>query len=431
MPADTWHSKLQQSIRNSSLFFDGTTAGWNADAFSALMARMSDEPALPPSPLLQPPPLLGPTQRRVVSFALTLFAVLGSVALLVATLIVIGRSISFFSSVLWPLAAAGVIALILRPVVDRLERRLRLRRLSAVIILYGLFAMAVAGLLLAVLPPLIDQTVNFVAYLPTLWENVLVYVRAHYPQWIDLVQHQLDNPTVRKISEGFATQAQALFAEALPSLRAAGGGLMGVVIFFTHIAIIPVYLFFFLLARREPTHSLPEHLSFLRPSVRDDIVFLVREFVSIIESFFRGQLLIGLIMGALLAVGFTIIGLKFGLFIGLMLGVLNIVPYLGTIIGLAVTLPLAFFQPDGGWKLIGLVLLVKLIVQAIESWILTPKIMGAQTGLHPAVVIIAVFFWGTAFDGILGMLLAIPLTAFFVTAWRLARYKYLRRSPIA
>jgi predicted PurR-regulated permease PerM len=202
---------------------------------------------------------------------------------------------------------------------------------------------------------------------------------------------------------------------------------MGVVVFFTHIAIIPVYLFFFLLARREPTHSLPDHLSFLRPSIRDDIVFLVREFVSIVEAFFRGQLLIGLIMGALLALGFTIVGLKFGLFIGLMLGVLNIVPYLGTIIGLAVTLPLAFFQPDGGWKLIGLVLLVKMIVQAIESWILTPKIMGAQTGLHPAVVIVAVFFWGTAFDGILGMLLAIPLTAFFVTAWRLARYKYLRR----
>ena len=71
-------------------------------------------------------------------------------------------------------------------------------------------------------------------------------------------------------------------------------------------------------------------------------------------------------------------------------------------------------------------LLVNLIVQSMESWILTPKIMGAQTGLHPAVVIIAVFFWGTAFSGILGMLLAIPLTAFFVTAWRLARFKYLR-----
>ncbi|MEO6005515.1 MAG: AI-2E family transporter [Opitutus sp.] len=393
---------------------------------------MSDEPSLPPASLLSAPPtLLGPTQRRIAAFALTLLAIFGSVALVVGALIVIGQSISFFSSVLWPLATAGVMALILRPVVEWLERRLRLRRLSAVIILYALFALAVTGLLIAVLPPLIDQTVSFVIYLPTLWESALMYIRAHYPQWVELVQQRLDNPTVRQISEGLVTQAQALFGEALPSLKAAGGGLMGVVVFVTHVAIIPVYLFFFLVARREPTHALPQHLSFLRPSVRDDIVFLIREFVSIIEAFFRGQLLIGLIMGALLAIGFTIIGLKFGLFIGLMLGVLNIVPYLGTIIGLTVTLPLAFFQPEGGWKLIGLVLLVKMIVQAVESWFLTPKIMGAQTGLHPAVVIIAIFFWGTAFDGILGMLLAIPLTAFFVTAWRLARFKYLRRDGIA
>jgi predicted PurR-regulated permease PerM len=392
---------------------------------------MSDEPSLPPSSLLSPAPLLGPTQRRITAFALTLLAIVGSAALLVGSLIVIGQSISFFSSVLWPLATAGVIALILRPIVDYLQRKLKLRRLFAVIILYGAFVLAVTGMLIAVLPPLIDQTVNFVAYLPTLWENALVYIRAHYPQWIDLIQRQLDHPTVRKVTEGLVAQAQALFGEAIPTLRAAGGGLMGVLIFFTHIAIIPVYLFFFLLARREPTHSLPAHLSFVPPSARSDIVFLVREFVSIVEAFFRGQLLIGLIMGAMLALGFTIIGLKFGLFIGLVLGVLNIVPYLGTITGLAVALPLAFFQPDGGWKLIGLVLLVNLIVQSIESWILTPKIMGAQTGLHPAVVIIAIFFWGTAFSGILGMLLAIPLTAFFVTAWRLARLKYLQPVSIA
>jgi predicted PurR-regulated permease PerM len=195
-------------------------------------------------------------------------------------------------------------------------------------------------------------------------------------------------------------------------------------VFFTHVAIIPVYLFFFLLARGEPTRNLPKHLSFLRPDWRDDAVFLVREFVGIIEAFFRGQLLIGLIMGALLAVGFTIIGLKFGLFIGLLVGVLNIVPYLGTIIGLSITIPLALFQNDGGWKLVGLVLLVKLLVQVVESWVLTPKIMGMQTGLHPVAIIVAVFFWGTAFDGVLGMLLAIPLTAFFVTAWRLLRKKY-------
>jgi len=381
-------------------------------------------------------PLLTPAQRRVVGFALTLLAVLGSIALFVGALVVLGRSVGFFSSVLWPLATAGVLALILRPLVEMMERRLRLRRLAAVIVLYAVVCLAVTGLFVAVLPPLIDQTINFINYVPTLWKNVLAYLQQHYPQWVEFVQNQFDRLTGGDTTPGehtsatengantLVTQLQSLLRQAVPSLRAAGGSVLGVVVFITHLAIVPVYLFFFLLARGEPTRNLPKHLSFLRPDWRDDAVFLVREFVGIIEAFFRGQLLIGLIMGALLAVGFTIIGLKFGLFIGLMVGVLNIVPYLGTIIGLSITLPLAFFQNDGGWKMVGLVLLVKMIVQVVESWVLTPKIMGMQTGLHPVAIIVAVFFWGTAFDGVLGMLLAIPLTAFFVTAWRLVRKKY-------
>ncbi len=375
---------------------------------------------MPPEPI----PLLNPTQRKLVGVALTLLAVLGSAALIVGALIVLGNSISYFSNVLWPLATAGVLALILRPLVDRLSRRLGHRRLAAVILLYGIVVLAIAGLLIAVLPPLIDQTVNFVLYLPTLWQKAYDYVRGHYPEWVDVIQRQLDNPTVRQISETVVSQTQSLFKEALPSLKAAGGGVIGVFGFFTYVAIIPVYLFFFLLARGEPTRHLDQHLSFVPTPLRDDIVFLVREFVAIIEAFFRGQLVIGLIMGVLLAAGFSLIGLKFGLFIGLVLGILNIVPYLGSIIGLAVALPLAFFQPEGGWHSVGLVLLVFVLVQAIEGWILTPKVMGHQTGLHPVAIIVAVFFWGTAFSGGLGMLLAIPLTAFFVTAWRLVRRKY-------
>lgn len=381
-------------------------------------------------------PLLTPPQRRVVGFALTLLAALGSVALLVGAVIVLGRAISFFSSVLWPLAIAGVLALILRPLVEVLEQRLRLRRLTAVVVLYGAVVLALTGLLIAVLPPLIDQAVNFISYLPTLWENTLAYFRQHFPQWLDLIQRQLaklpgagddgaGSTTLRDLSGALIKQLETVLREAAPSLMAAGGGVVGVFVFLTNLAIIPVYLFFFLLARGEPADDLPQHLVFLRPRVRDDVVFLVREFVAIVVAFFRGQLLIGLIMGALLATGFSLIGLRFGLILGLVLGLLNIVPYLGTIVGLAITLPLAFFQPEGGWHLIALVLLVVVIVQLIEGWVLTPKIMGMQTGLHPVAIIVAVFFWGTAFGGVLGMLLAIPLTAFFVTAWRLIRRKYL------
>ena len=363
-------------------------------------------------------------QRRLVGFALALSALLLSVALLALVIWALGWLVGRFAGVLWPLAAAGILALILRPAVDLIERRLNLRRLAAVIVLYGLFLLSIGGLALLLVPPLVQQILDFFSYLPSFWQRVAVYVQEHYPAWIELARRYAGNPAVSNALHGLAAELQGLLGQALPSLRAAGAGLLAAVTFASGLAIIPIYLFCFLLSRGEPTAKLAGHLPFLRPGVREDVVFLVREFVAIVVSFFRGQILIGLIMGGLLAVGFSLIGLRFGLFLGLALGVLNIVPYLGTILGLVAALPLAFFQPDGGWKLVGLVLLVKIIVQAVEAWFLTPKIMGDRTGLHPVVIIVAIFFWGTALGGVLGMVLAIPLTAFFVTAWRLAKRKY-------
>jgi predicted PurR-regulated permease PerM len=371
------------------------------------------------------PPLLSASQRRIIGGALTLLALLTGLAAVVAAFLVLGRLLAFFSHVLWPLAAAGVLALILRPVVTALESRLRGRRLTAVVVLYGAFVLAAGALFLVLTPPLVSQLVDLVAYLPELWRKTAAFVGERYPGWMTVIRENLARPELRQLAESAAPEAKAIVAQAVPSVRAALEVLTSAAAFVTHLALVPVYLFFFLLARDHPTRGLAEQLTFLRPSVRDDIVFLVEEFIGIVEAFFRGQLLIGLCMGVLLAAGFSAIGLKFGLFVGLALGVLNIIPYLGTIVGLAFALPLAFFQPEGGWQLVGLVLGVKVAVQAVEGWVLTPRIMGRQTGLHPVTIMVAIFFWGTALGGVLGMLLAIPLTAFVVTAWRLARRKYL------
>ena len=111
--------------------------------------------------------------------------------------------------------------------------------------------------------------------------------------------------------------------------------------------------------------------------------------------------------------------------LGLLLGFLNIIPYLGSIVGLSVALPLALFQDGGGWTMVIAVLVVFTVVQTIEGYVLTPRIMGEQTGLHPMAIIVAIFFWGTALKGITGMILAIPLTAFFVVFWRLLNEKYI------
>lgn len=376
-------------------------------------------------------PMLTPGQRRLLGFSLSLFCLVASIALFVFIGVVLGRLIGHFSGVLWPLAVAGILALILRPVVDRLEQSFRGRRLLAVIVLYSIFVLTLAGLLLIFGPPFTGQILDFFNNLPSAWARMVEYTKTHYPEWNATGERLLENPAIASVVESLRAQAGKVPAAIAPSLKAVGGGLFALLGFFTEAIVLPIYLFFFLLSRGEPTRKLPENLTFLPENVRHDVVFLVREFIGIVTSFFRGQLLIGLLMGVLLAIGFSSIGLQYGLALGLILGVLNIVPYLGTVVGLVLTLPLAFLQPEGGPKLALLVLAVYAIVQNIEGWFLTPKIMGDRTGLHPVIIIVAIFFWGTAFNGVLGMILAIPLTAFFVTAWLLLKKKYFNAPTIA
>ncbi len=369
--------------------------------------------------------LLSPVQRKFVGFALG-FAALCSIGwLLYVVLSGVARFISAFSGVIWPLAVAGIAALVMRPVVTLLEQRLRVKRPVAVVLLYTTFALLVTGLLFTFAPAVIAQVLDFFAYLPTLWRSTVAWGEEHFPEWLAIARRYLDHPTVRAALDGLTHQANDLLGHLMPTLLSAGAGVFGLFGFAASVAVIPVYLFFFLLSDGDPTKSLPEHLPFLKPAQRDDVVYLVREFLGILVAFFRGQLLIGLIMGVLLATGFSVAGLKFGLAIGLLTGLLNLVPYLGSILGLSVALPLAYLQPEnGGLRLVGICVGVFAIVQAVEGWFLTPRIMGKQTGLHPVAIIVAVFFWGKALGGVLGMMLAVPLTAFFVAAWRFVRRKY-------
>lgn len=394
---------------------------WLAARPASRSRRIMPDREIQPAPV----PFFTSGQRRTIAAALAFVAFAMILALIVGGIKVLGVLVGHFAGVLWPIATAGIIALMLRPLVEWFERRLKGRRLAAVLIVIGIMAAVFALCLLMVVPPAIDQILDFIAFVPEIWDDSLEYVGQHYPSWVELTKKWLQNPTVKSIVDQATQEVQSLFKLAAPSLKAAGTGLLGIAGFVTHLAVVPIYLFFFLLSRAQPADQLPDHLSFLSAKVRADVVFLVREFVSIVVSFFRGQLLIGLIMGILYAIGFSIVGLKFGAVVGMMLGFLNVIPYLGSIIGLVITIPLALFQPGGGWKMVAFMLLVQVIVQNIEGWLLTPKIMSDRTGLHPVVVIIAIFFWGTALDGLLGMVLAIPLTAFFVTAWRLAKRKYL------
>jgi predicted PurR-regulated permease PerM len=189
--------------------------------------------------------------------------------------------------------------------------------------------------------------------------------------------------------------------------------------------VLPVYLAFFLMAKPFETRQIGEFLPFLKKETREDAIYLVDQFIGILLTFFRGQIIIALAQGILFAIGFALVGLPYGIIIGMALGLLNIIPYMGSIAGLGVALPLAYFGNGGGISRVALVLVVFVVVQTIEGYLLTPKIMGNRTGLHPALIIFAVFFWGVALNGILGMMLAIPLTAFAVVFWRLLKKKYI------
>jgi predicted PurR-regulated permease PerM len=283
----------------------------------------------------------------------------------------------------------------------------------------------VAGLLFFFGALIVDQLTELVASLPSWWSASVAWVKAHMPAIADFIQH---NPYVKHLTSAVEGQGGDILG-GLGSVGrqalSAGAGIVSWAVGLIAWAVFPIYFSFFLMTDTSRIADVERHLPFLKAETRKDVVYLFSEFVGILVAFFRGQLVIATIQGMLFAVGFSLVGLKYGAVIGITLGFLNIIPYLGNIIGLATALPLAFFQDGGGIGRVAAVLGVFALVQSIEGYFLTPKIMGDRTGLHPVVIIIAIFFWGSALGGISGMILAIPLTAFLVVFWRLALEKYV------
>ena len=374
-------------------------------------------------------PIFTATQRRIVGFTGTYLALAVSVVLFVGTFVYLGKILAYFSSVLWPLAAAGIVALVLRPVVAGIEKKLHLSRPLSVTVLYIVFALFIGLLSYIIIPPIITELIDFIRYLPDLIERTLRMFRENAPLWMDSLREYVQDPRFDQAVANLTASAQTELSEMLdaltPTLKSAGAGTIGIAAFVVQLAIVPIYLFFFLLFKGDPCSRIAKELLFLKPSLRENILFLVNEFINIIVAFFRGQMVVCLIVGALMAAGFSMVGLRFGLTIGLMIGALNLIPYLGSTIGFITILAVSYVQPGGGFPLLLLSVGVFAAVQFIEGWFITPFVMGNRTGLHPLVIIIAIFFWGTAFNSLIGVMFAIPLTAFFVTAWRFVRQKYL------
>ncbi len=370
---------------------------------------------------------LSPLQRRLVTTALAGLSVFVIGALIFGLFLLLNGFVQTFSGVLWPIAVAGILAMLLQPLVRFFEEKTALNRIGGIVLLYVLVVLAFAAILGFVLPLVIEQTVSFIRDFPSIFERLREAFLEKFPQVMDFLNSSIGPEKMAAIREKLEARLESLPEQLVPVASRLGsyaGAIAGTA---AGLAIIPVYVFFFLNARGDKTRDIEKQLSWVKKEIREDLIFLGTHFAHSMEAFFRGQILIGLIMGVLLGVGFSLAGVNFGFPLGLFIGLLNIIPYFGTMIGLATVLPIAWFQPEGGPLLAGIALAIFVAVQMLEGYFLTPRIMGNKTGLHPLTIIIAIFFWGTALGGILGMILAIPLTAFFVVAWRLLREKYLAR----
>jgi predicted PurR-regulated permease PerM len=368
---------------------------------------------------------LSDRQRDTVAAATTILAACVIVAAIGFFFWLLAWFLATFSNVFMPLAVAAIAALVFKPYFDLLERRLGLGR-----------PLALAVLFLSILIPLVafgwffgakvvEQANDVVRRLPELIDSAEQNIRSQLPEVVAFLErHDLDEAFSSAVAGG-RTQLAAGLRSLGSGAVSAGAGFLSFIGTALAWVVLPVYFGFFVMADGWHLARLKDHLPFLKPETRDDVVYLIEQFVGIIVAFFRGQIIIAFLQGLMFAVGFSIAGLDYGFLIGLILGFLNIIPYLGNIVGLGVALPLALLQPGGGWSTVVSVLVVFAIVQLVEGYFLTPKIMGDRTGLHPMAVIVAIFFWGTALSGILGMILAIPLTAFLVVFWRLAREKYV------
>ena len=407
---------------------------------------------------------MGPSERqsRLLWSSITALAV-GILIVLTGLLIwSLGWMVNRLSSVLIPLAIAGVLAYILDPIVDFFEIRTR-SRVKSIFMVFALALMLVLGLGATVLPRLVTEIQSFTAQVPTYVSRVRAQVDvflANPPKWLpsNLLSPPapLPPPPLRppEVSEDGVAQvpsthmpptevgapergsytlqaglSESLFAwtsKILPkigswvldqiSLAASVAGLLA------GLALVPVYLFYFLLEKNGIQTRWHEFLPIRASHTKDEIIFVLNAINDCLIVFFRGQVLVAMCVGTILAIGFSLVGLNYALLLGVMAGILGVVPYLGVALSIIPAVAIAVAQfGDLGHPVA--VLGVFALAQMLEGLVISPKIIGDRVGLHPLTIIVSVMVGTTLLGGILGGVLAIPLTA----ALRTLMFRYVWR----
>ncbi|MDR2463320.1 MAG: AI-2E family transporter [Verrucomicrobiales bacterium] len=343
-------------------------------------------------------------QEKILWRALSALAVLVLAAIGLLIFGVVLYTMRLFSSVLLPLAVAGVLACLLSPMVTLLGKW-KIKRAPAVALLFVLATIALSVSAALILPVAYSEAVQFFENLPDLVSRLQLAARdflAAHPALVEQGQ-QLAEQAKQRLPEYGSAVARYAWSGVV--------GAFGLAQLFLGLIMIPLYVYYFLLEKETIERRWQSYVPMRNSALRDEVVLALGEINKHLIAFFRGQVLVAVLVGFLTGIGMLAIGLRYAILIGLVAGVLSIVPYLGVVCSLAPALLVAYAQSNGRWGYVALTAGVFGVVQLCEGLWISPKIMGNRTGLHPLTVIVSILVWSILLGGLLGAILAVPLTA--------------------
>lgn len=315
------------------------------------------------------------------------------------------------AGVLLPFLAGAALAYFLDPLADRLEARGFSRTLATAtitILMATLFIVA----MLVLIPAFVEQARQFIEQAPVYADAIRKFVENRFPEVLD------KGGAVEQALETFKGRAEEWSVAALKSAWTGG---LAVIDFVTLLVITPVVAFYLLMDWDRLTAKIDGW-------VPRDHVGTVRELASriddVLAGFVRGQLTVCVILGAFYATALMLAGLQFGLVIGLFAGLISFIPFIGSILGGALSIGVALFQYWDDPLMILVVAGIFLVGQTVEGNFLTPKLVGGSVGLHPVALMFALSAFGSLL-GFTGLLIAVPLAAAIGVVGRFAIEQYM------
>jgi predicted PurR-regulated permease PerM len=329
-----------------------------------------------------------------------------SATIILVGLIVFGIAwlLARIGSIVLLLLLASLVTVLLMPVVDGLTRLRHMPRPLAVVIAYLVVAILFASVLYAVIPPLVQQGDQLVQVLPGYFQSLT----APGSPLTDAMARFGINPTASGLGN-LGTQAQQVAQAVLSNIATVVRDITTVAVGIVVVLVISFYLL-------NEGHEFRAKLDKLIPrDHRGTSDFLTDSAINAVAGYVRAQLLVALMVGVLAGFAAWLIGVRFPLIIGLLAGVLELIPFFGPTLGAIPAVLIATFQ--GPWVRVGLIIVAFIVIQQIESNIVGPRIMARGVGLHPLVVIVAVLI-GIEVAGIWGALFAVPGAAILVAVGR-------------